>query len=129
MRNRIVLFKARHKRVRKKISGTADRPRMAIKVTNRYIYVQFIDDERGHTMASVSSMKMDGTNSMATARLLGVRAAGAAAEVGIQKVVVDRSGHRYHGRVKAIVEAVAEAGLLPGVNPAEQSEGRKEEKK
>jgi large subunit ribosomal protein L18 len=118
MKNRIVGYTTRHERVRKKISGTAERPRMAIKIANRHMYVQFIDDERGFTLASASSLKMDAANNAATARLLGQAAAKVAADAGIREAVVDRGGHRYHGRVKAIVEAVAEKGLLPGIKPA-----------
>ena len=115
MRNRIELYHVRHARVRKKVAGTAARPRMSIKVTNRYMYVQFIDDDRGCTLASATSMKMDGKNNKATAKLLGLAAAKCARDAGIGEVVVDRGGHRYLGRVKAICEAVAGCGLLPGV--------------
>ena len=93
MRNRIELYHVRHARVRKKIAGTRVRPRMSIKVTNRFMYVQFIDDAQGSTLAAASSMKMDGKNNVATARLLGLSAAKIAKEVGIQSVVVDRGGH------------------------------------
>ena len=104
---------------------------MSIKVTNRYMYVQFIDDTQGSTLASATSMKMGGKNNVAMARLLGLSAAKSAKAAGITEAVVDRGGHRYHGRVKAICEAVAESGLLPGVKPecAEESSGEKEDLK
>jgi large subunit ribosomal protein L18 len=131
MKTRVTGYFTRHERVRKKISGTAGRPRMAIKIANRYMYVQFIDDDLGHTLASASSLKMDAPNNAATARLLGLAAANVALESGIREAVVDRGGHRYHGRVKAIVEAVAEKGLLPGVKLTADAapEAAKEEKK
>lgn len=131
MRNRVELYHVRHARVRKKVAGTGTRPRMSIKVTNRYMYVQFIDDERCCTLASASSMKMDGKNNMATARLLGLSAAKCAKDADISSVVVDRGGQRYHGRVKAICEAVAESGFLPGVTaePNKESDVREEDQK
>lgn len=131
MRNRIQKYHVRHARVRKKVAGTSARPRMSIKVTNRYMYVQFIDDSLGNTLASATSMKLDGKNNVATAKLLGATAAKCAKEAGIKEVVVDRGGHRYHGRVKAICEAVAESGLLPGVTleRPEEVEGQKEDLK
>jgi large subunit ribosomal protein L18 len=130
MRNRVELGKIRHQRVRRKVAGTAARPRMALKVTNRHMYVQFIDDTCGHTLASASSMKMDKGNNMAAATLLGQAAAKCATEVGIREVIVDRGGHQYHGRVQAIVMAVAAAGLLPGVKlAAEKTDGQTEEAK
>ena len=101
---------SRHQRIRKKISGTADRPRMAIMVSNKHMYVQLIDDDAGTTMVSASSIGLDGNN-IAAATELGKRAGEAAREKGVSQFVVDRGGFRYHGRVKAIVDAAIEAGL------------------
>jgi large subunit ribosomal protein L18 len=105
------LRRRRHRRLRRKISGTAARPRMAVYVSNRGIAVQFVDDENGATLAGVASTA--GKN-VAAARQLGQRAAEAARERGIGEVVVDRGGFKYHGRVKALVEAAVEAGLKAG---------------
>lgn len=101
----------RHRRVRRKISGTAARPRMAIMKSDRHLYVQFIDDEQGRTLASASSRGNEGRKNLATAKALGQRAAAAAQAEGVKLVVVDRGGFPFHGRVKAIVDAALEAGL------------------
>ncbi len=101
---------SRHKRIRKKISGTAARPRMAIMVSNKHMYVQLIDDDAGTTLVSASSVGTEGNN-VAAATELGKRAGEAAKEKGVSRFVVDRGGFRYHGRVKAIVDAAIEAGL------------------
>lgn len=106
----------RHMRGRKKIRGTVERPRMAIMVSNRYMYVQFIDDDKAITVASASTLAGNGGNNIATARLLGQRAAECARDKGIRDVVVDCAGFKFHGRIKAIVDAVMETGLAPGTN-------------
>lgn len=111
-RTRKELRQTRHRRIRRKISGTADRPRMSIMVSGKNIYVQFIDDDRAATIVGVSTLGKENKRNSSAAAELGKRAAAAAADAGIQKVVVDRGGHRFHGRVKAIVDAVAEAGLV-----------------
>jgi large subunit ribosomal protein L18 len=85
---------------------------MAVSVSNRFMYVQFIDDLNGATMASVTSRGIEGPRNVETARKLGRAAAAAARERGISRVVVDRGGFRYHGRVKALVEAALEGGLV-----------------
>jgi large subunit ribosomal protein L18 len=102
----------RHARLRRKVIGTADRPRLAIALSNKYVYVQFIDDEKGVTLASVSSLDMEGRNNVATAGLVGQKALQQAQAVNIKRVVVDRGGHKFHGRVKAIVDPLKAAGLL-----------------
>ncbi len=85
---------------------------MAVMISNRNIYVQFIDDLQQKTLASASSLALDAGNAtVARARTVGQAAARAAAEAGIRRVVVDRGGFKYHGRVKALVEGAAEAGL------------------
>jgi large subunit ribosomal protein L18 len=116
-RSRIDLFHVRHQRVREKISGTAQRPRMAVRISNRYMHIQFIDDSRGVTLAYASSQTIGNKNNMTTARALGDKAVKCAVDAGIHTVVVDRGGHRYHGRVKVIVETMAKAGLVAGVAP------------
>lgn len=111
-RSRIECRRRRHMRVRKKISGTAERPRMAISCSNKHMYVQFIDDDRSTTLASVSTLGDNSGNNVAAAQLLGRHAAESACSKGIQSVVVDRGGFKFHGRVKAIVDAAATAGLV-----------------
>jgi large subunit ribosomal protein L18 len=108
-------LKMRHIRIRKKISGTKERPRMAIRLTSRHMYVQFIDDAQGVTLAAASSHGGEKTASnMAAAARLGESAAACAQKAGIAGVVVDRGGHRFHGKVKAIVDEMVKAGLVPG---------------
>ena len=109
----------RHMRIRKKIAGTADRPRFCVSITTNNIYCQFINDdpETGSlTLAAVSTLdsKFKSENAIpnvAGAVLLGKMAAEAAKAVGITEVVFDRSGYRYHGRIKAIAEAARANGL------------------
>jgi len=101
---------SRHKRIRKRISGTADCPRMAIMVANKNMYVQLIDDDAEVTLAASSSLKESGNN-IEVATRLGQQIGEAAKEKGIARIVVDRGGFRFHGRVKAIVDAALEAGL------------------
>ena len=84
---------------------------MALAKSNRAMYVQFVDDVRGVTLASASSLHWDKPNNRETARLLGQKAAQAAIAKGITSVVVDRGGFKYHGRIQAVVEAAVEAGL------------------
>ncbi len=103
----------RHRRVRSKINGTADRPRLAVYRSNRGIVAQVIDDSAGRTLAYASSRDKDlsGTNRTdapsAVGKLVGERAQAA----GVKAVVFDRGGYLYHGRVKALAEAARESGL------------------
>lgn len=103
-------------RLRKKVVGTADRPRMSVKFTGSHIYVQFVDDSVGRTIASAGTRdkaavgEHKGANSTA-ALAVGKRAAQAALAAGISQVVFDRSGARYHGKVKALADAARESGL------------------
>ena len=110
MFNRKVQRQKRHMRLRQKVVGTAARPRMSICVKNKNMYVQFIDDDAGKTLASASSLKEKKAN-LEVAKNLGAAAAAAAAAAGITLVVVDRGGFKYTGRVAAIVEAAVAAGL------------------
>ena len=110
MFNRKVQRQKRHLRLRQKVVGTAARPRMSICVTNKNMYVQFIDDDAGKTLASASTLKEKKAN-LEVAKNLGAAAAAAAAAAGLTLVVVDRGGFKYTGRVAAIVEAAVAAGL------------------
>ncbi|MCX7886424.1 MAG: 50S ribosomal protein L18 [Verrucomicrobiae bacterium] len=104
----------RHWRIRKKVRGTPERPRMSVCMTGKHIYVQFIDDTTGHTLASVSTLspELKGTKAnLDGARKVGALAAQKAKEKNIAEVVFDRGGFKYHGRVKALAEAAREAGL------------------
>ena len=104
----------RHQRLRKKVQGTAQRPRMSVCLTGKHIYVQFIDDVAGCTLASASSVVADakGTKAnVAGAKKLGAMAAVKAKEKNITEVVFDRGGFQFHGRVKALADAAREAGL------------------
>ncbi len=112
LKNRKEQRAARHMRIRRRISaGTAERPRMAIFVSNRYMYVQFIDDVAANTLASASTLKGGLKCNLEGAKALGEIAAKAALDKGIKIVVVDRAGYKYHGRVKTIVESAVAAGL------------------
>ena len=110
MFNRKVQRQKRHLRLRQRVIGTAARPRMSICITNKNMYVQFIDDDAGKTLASASSLKEKAAN-MEVAKSLGQAAAAAAKAAGITTVVGDRGGFKYTGRVAAIVESAVEAGL------------------
>ena len=110
MFNRKVQRQKRHLRLREGVIGTAERPRMSICITNKNMYVQFIDDDAGKTLASASSLKEKKAN-LEVAKSLGQAAAAAAKTAGISTVVVDRGGFKYTGRLAAIVEAAVEAGL------------------
>lgn len=112
LKNRKEKRAARHLRIRRRISaGTAERPRMAIFVSNRYMYVQFIDDAAQTTLASASTLKGGQKCNIEGAKALGAAAAEAAQAKGIKSVVVDRAGYKFHGRVKTIVESAVAAGL------------------
>lgn len=105
----------RHLRLRQKVTGTAARPRMSVFVSNRHLYVQFIDDTASSTLAqcSTQSEALGGAarNNADTARKLGQLAAQAALEKGIKEVVFDRGGFTYGGRIKVLADAAREAGL------------------
>ena len=102
----------RHRRVRKKVVGTADRPRLAVYRSNRYIYAQLIDDYAGRTLVSVSSLGNDSEGDRTTqAKAVGEQLAARAKEAGITRVTFDRGGFQYHGRVRAVAEGAREGGL------------------
>ena len=103
----------RHARVRKKISGTFDRPRLNVFRSNSQIYAQIIDDVKGETIVSVSSLdlKLEQGGNVEAAKKVGAEIAKRAQDKKISTVVFDRGGYIYHGRVKALAEAAREAGL------------------
>ncbi|MDR3264992.1 MAG: 50S ribosomal protein L18 [Synergistaceae bacterium] len=107
----------RHERLRHTLSGTAASPRMAVYHSLQHIYVQIIDDERGHTLVAASTVEksvrdvVKGTCNVETAKVVGKLAAERARAKGIESVVFDRGGHMYHGKVKALADAAREAGL------------------
>ena len=115
----------RHMRLRQRVQGTAERPRMAIYISNKHMYVQFIDDQAMSTLASTSTLKETKHCNLETARLVGEQAATVAKEKGISTVVVDRGGFKFHGRVKQIVEAATNAGLRISDRAAETAEEAK----
>ncbi|HET9249425.1 MAG TPA: 50S ribosomal protein L18 [Actinomycetota bacterium] len=108
----------RHARVRKKVTGTAERPRLAVFRSNRHIYVQLIDDAAATTLAAASDAEVgggdaadDGNGKVESAKEVGKLIADRAKGAGIDRVVFDRGGRRFHGRVAAIAEGAREGGL------------------
>ena len=101
----------RHMRLRQRVKGTAERPRMAICISNKHMYVQFIDDVAMRTLAATSTLKEAKPCNLETAKRVGEQAANVAKEKGISIVVVDRGGFKYHGRVAALAEGAREKGL------------------
>lgn len=107
----------RHRRVRGKVQGTPDRPRLAVFRSLSNVYVQVIDDTSGRTLASASTQMPEIRNqvpyggNVKAAQLVGAKIAEVAQAKGIQKVCFDRAGYQYHGRVKAVAEAARKAGL------------------
>ncbi len=107
----------RHRRIRKRVFGTAERPRMAVYKSLKHMYVQIINDEIGHTLVSAATNEkaiqeaIKGMSKTEQAKYLGKVIAERALEKGIKKVVFDRGGFKYQGRVHALAEAAREAGL------------------
>jgi len=105
----------RHARLRKKVQGSAQRPRLAVKRSSRHIVVQLIDDLAGHTLASASSLEADvrelDGDKKARAAAVGKLVADRAREAGVTAVVFDRGGYDYHGRIAALADAAREGGL------------------
>ncbi len=107
------------KRVRAKIFGTPDRPRLSVYRSLKHIYAQLIDDTRGHTLVAMSSLSKEIRDEVKNAktktevsRIVGLALAKKALEKGITRVVFDRNGYKYHGRIKALAEAAREGGLI-----------------
>ena len=104
-----------HTRIRKRVQGSAARPRLAVRRSLKHIYAQVIDDVAGRTLASASTRDKDLANTyggnVEAAKKIGALVADRAKAAGVETVVYDRGGHRYHGRVKALADAAREAGL------------------
>ena len=100
-----------HARIREKLSGTTERPRMNVYCSLNHIYAQVIDDQQGVTLVSASTIKMKNGGNVAAAKEIGKAVAEAAVAKGVKRVVFDRGGYLYHGRVKALADAAREAGL------------------
>ncbi len=110
-------IKRRHIRIRKRIAGTSERPRLVVTRSNRHIVAQVIDDLKGHTLAAASDADkalagdLKGKNKSERAAIVGKAIAERAKANGVELVVFDRGGYKYHGRVQALAEAAREAGL------------------
>ena len=103
-----------HRRIRKKVSGTAARPRLAVNYSNQHIYAQLIDDDAGSTIASASSLDKSiesPASNKATAEKVGELIAARAKEKSVETVVFDRGGHLYHGKIASLAQAARDAGL------------------
>jgi len=114
MKNRRQARKFRHRRVRRRVAGNPERPRLAVYRSLKHIYAQLIDDVGSCTIAAASSLDdgAAGANRLEQATSVGSRLAAQAKELDITSVVFDRGGHQYHGRVKALAEAFRESGVL-----------------
>ena len=112
---KLKLRQLRRYRIRKKVTGTPERPRMAVCFTSENIHVQFIDDTAGKTLAAASTVSKTESKELSAnvdgAKKLGTIAAKSALDKGITQVVFDRGGTRYHGKIKALADAAREAGL------------------
>jgi large subunit ribosomal protein L18 len=109
--SRRVAKSRRHFRLRKKVVGSQDRPRLVITRSSRHLFVQVVDDAKGVTLASASTYKLTDGDKKAQAKQLGATLADAAKAAGVTKVVFDRGGNTYTGRVAAFADAAREAGL------------------
>jgi large subunit ribosomal protein L18 len=115
MHDRQVARARRHRRVRKKVRGTPERPRLAVFRSNKHIYAQVIDDVHGRTVAAASTVEKEfdgGTATVDAARKVGKAVGQRAKQAGVDSVVLDRGGFRYHGRVAALADGAREAGLV-----------------
>jgi len=101
----------RHSRVRRKVRGTAERPRLVVYRSNRHIYAQLVDDLSARTLVATSDLGEGDGNKTARAKKVGQAIAEGARSAGVERVVFDRGGRLFHGRVKALAEAAREAGL------------------
>lgn len=114
-KGKFVARKRRHIRVRKHVNGTAERPRLVVTRSNRHMVAQIVDDEKGHTLVSASTLEKDvrgnGDKKTDAARAVGERIAERAKAAGINDVVFDRGGNKYHGRVAAVAEGARSGGL------------------
>jgi large subunit ribosomal protein L18 len=112
--NRQVARKRRHRRIRRRVVGRPQRPRLAVFRSLKHTYAQVIDDVAGHTLAAASSREsaIEGATKLERAAHVGARLAERAKELDITTVVFDRGGHRYHGRVKALADVVRTGGIV-----------------
>ncbi len=115
MNSKVNARRKRHFRIRKRVTGTASKPRLSVFRSNKDVYVQLIDDENGNTLTAASSREKDiaaqkGAKSDSS-KLVGESIARKAIDLGIKEIVFDRSGYLYHGRVKAVAEGAREGGL------------------
>ncbi len=107
----------RHRRVRKRVSGTPERPRLCVFRSNRYLYAQIVDDEGGRTLVAATSADPELTiengsrHSVSAAKAMGILIGTRAKAAGIKQIVFDRGGYIYHGRIRAVAEGAREAGL------------------
>ena len=115
MRSKSAARRERHVRLRKKLSGTDERPRLLVRRTLHHIYALIVDDGKGHTIASAStldkSLGVSSKTNVSAAQAVGTAIAGKAKAAGVSDVVFDRGGYKYHGRVRALADAAREAGL------------------
>ena len=115
MSTRKKLTKIRHERLRKRVTGNPERPRLAVHFSGQHIYAQLIDDEAGRTLASANTteaeFRKEARANVATATKIGTAVAERAKSLNITKAVFDRGGFRYHGKVKALADAAREGGL------------------
>ena len=114
-KSRTQLRRRRHLRVRRKVAGTAERPRLVVFRSLKHIYAQLVDDDRGVTLLGVGDgsegIQADGTGKVSRGKAVGKLIAERAKAAGVTKVVFDRAGYRYHGRVQAVAEGAREGGL------------------
>jgi len=103
--------KKRHNRVRAKVAGTIERPRLSVFKSNKDVYVQLIDDIKGVTLVSSNSLKIDGKTMLEKAKVIGLEIAKKAQEKKLSKVVFDRSGYLYTGIIKTLADSAREGGL------------------
>jgi large subunit ribosomal protein L18 len=115
MDNKVIARKKIHYRIRKRVVGVASKPRLSVYRSNGDIYAQLIDDDNGNTLAAASSRDKDIAAQKVTktekSKLVGAVIARKAADIGVEKVVFDRGGFLYHGRIKALADGAREAGL------------------
>jgi large subunit ribosomal protein L18 len=109
--SRRVAKSRRHFRLRKKVVGSAERPRLVVSRSSRHLFAQLVDDGKGMTLASASTFKMSDGDKTARAKELGSQLAAAAKSAGVTRVVFDRAGNTYTGRIAAFADAAREAGL------------------
>lgn len=114
-KGKVAAGKRRHLRVRKRVFGTTERPRLAVFRSNRHMVAQVIDDQNGRTLAAASTLeaelRSEGDSKTEAARKVGQAVAERAKAAGIEAVVFDRGGNKYHGRIAAVAEGAREAGL------------------